>query len=219
LLSETLKQELARYAVGDKVRALRRQSNLRLVELAQRTGLSPALLSKIERGNSVPSVPSLCLIAAALDVKLSYFFPKFPRIEPAVTRKRERVRLPESAETQDPAYDFECLNFAVPQPQVYCYTAEFKITQKPRFHAHDGTEFLYLASGQLVLSLMDELVTLDEGDSIYFDSAVPHSYRKVGDGQCFGVVIIFPTTDSRANIDANEIRETERSPQRWRRVG
>lgn len=222
MLSDTLKHELARYAVGEKIRALRREKDMRLVELAQRTGLSPALLSKIERGNSVPSVPSLCLIAAGLDVKLSYFFPKSPHTPPAVTRKKERIRLPETAEGKEPAYEFECLNFSVPQPPIYCYAAAFNATQRPRFHAHEGMEFLYLASGQIVLSLMDDPITLGEGDSIYFDSGVPHSYRRVGGGDCLGVVITFPLTNPQATIDADAINETPRGRIRegaWRRAG
>ena len=219
MLSDTLKQELSRYAVGEKVRALRRQHNMRLVELAQRTGLSPALLSKIERGNSVPSVPSLCRIAAALDVKLSYFFPK-PQTEPAVTRRKDRIRLPELADAKDSAYEFECLNFAVPQPQMYCYVAEFKATQKPRFHIHEGMEFLYVASGQLVLSLMDDQINLDQGDSVYFDSGVPHSYRKTGSGECLGVVVTYPATVSGNTIDDAEIKAVQgRGREKtWRRA-
>jgi transcriptional regulator with XRE-family HTH domain len=208
LLSETLKQELARYAVGEKVRSLRRQQDMRLVELAERSGLSPALLSKIERGNSVPSVPSLCKIAAALDVKLSHFFPK-TQAAVAVTRQKDRVRLPELADTKDPAYEFECLNFKVSQPKMHCYVAEFNTTQKPRFHLHEGTEFLYVAKGQLVLSLMDERTTLEEGDSVYFDSGVPHCYRKASSTQCVALIVTCPATQTETMVDEADIKAAQ----------
>jgi len=223
LLSETLKQELARYGIGEKVRAMRWQRKMRLVELAQRTGLSPALLSKIERGNSVPSLPALCVIAAAFDVRLSHFFPKPPRCLPAVTRRTERIRLPESMEISDPAYEFECLNFPVSGPKVHCYHAEFKKTAKPHFHAHEGLEFVYLVSGELVISLTKDQFPLHEGDSIYFDSGVPHSYQKQGAEPCSALVVTFPAiSGAGASLDAESIPGAVRLRTReitWRRAG
>jgi transcriptional regulator with XRE-family HTH domain len=192
LLSETLKQELARYGIGEKVRAMRWQRKMRLVELAKRTGLSPALLSKIERGNSVPSLPALCLIASAFEVKLSHFFPKPQHRPAAVTRRRERIRFPESMDVAEPAYEFECLNFPVSGPKIHCYRADFNKTAQPHFHAHEGLEFLYLTSGELSISLTTEEFTLKEGDSMYFDSGIPHSYQQLGGKPCAALVVTFP---------------------------
>jgi len=193
---------------------------MRLVKLAERSGLSPALLSKIERGNSVPSVPSLCKIAAALDVKLSHFFPK-TQTAVSVTRQKDRIRLPELADTKDSAYEFECLNFAISQPKMHCYVAEFKSTQKPRFHLHEGTEFLYLARGQLLLSLMDEGTTLEAGDSAYFDSGVPHCYRKAGSTQCVALIVTCPATETETMVDDADIKTVQgrRWEKLWRRAG
>lgn len=221
LLSETLKQELARYGIGEKVRAMRWQRKMRLVELAKQTGLSPALLSKIERGNSVPSLPALCLIASAFEVKLSHFFPKPQHRPPAVTRRHERIQLPESMDEAEPAYDFECLNFPVSGPKIHCYRADFKKTAKAHFHAHAGLEFLYLITGELEISLINQEFTLKEGDSIYFDSGVPHSYQKLGEDPCAALVVTFPAISRvSSSMDAEAASGTLRLRTRdiWRRA-
>jgi transcriptional regulator with XRE-family HTH domain len=163
VLSETLKRELGRYGVGQKVRALRWQQGLKLAELAARSRLSASLLSKIERGQSVPSLPALQAIATSLDVTLSHFFPKSPRAVPAVTRPGERVRLPELPRRKGSAFDFESLNFAAIEPI--------------------------------------------EGDSVYFDSSLPHSYAHAGKRVCSALVVTFPTPPAVAGLDPEGTRD------------
>src|SRR4051794_14483530 len=95
MLSETLTSGLRRYQIGSKIRALRLRKKLGLVQLGEHTGLSAALLSKIERGNLFPTLPTLLRIAMVFGVGLEYFFIEredSPILQ--VTRKAERVRLP-----------------------------------------------------------------------------------------------------------------------------
>ena len=83
------------YGIGAKIRALRLKKKMGLVELGQHTGLSPALLSKIERGRLFPTLPTLLRIALVFSVGLEFFFAG-AREKPliAVVRKADRVRLP-----------------------------------------------------------------------------------------------------------------------------
>src|SRR5919107_3326306 len=108
MLSETLQAGLTEYSIGGKVRSLRLKKKMGLVELGQHTGLSPALLSKLERGRLFPTLPTLLRIALVFSVGLDYFFAS-PREKPlvAVVRKAQRVRLPERPGTGTIAYRFE----------------------------------------------------------------------------------------------------------------
>ena len=74
MLSATLQQGLGEYGVGAKIRALRLKKKMGLVELGKHTGLSPALLSKIERGRLFPTLPTLLRIALVFSVGLEFFF-------------------------------------------------------------------------------------------------------------------------------------------------
>src|SRR3954451_2715472 len=95
MLSETLSNGLRRYEIGAKIRALRLGKKLGLVQLGEHTGLSAALLSKIERGNLFPTLPTLLRIALVFGVGLDHFFAEredSPIIQ--IARKPDRVRLP-----------------------------------------------------------------------------------------------------------------------------
>src|ERR687893_1129431 len=96
MLSPTLQQGLDGYELGAKIRALRLKKKMGLVELGRHTGLSPALLSKIERDRLFPTLPTLLRIALVFGVGLEFFFTG-AREKPlcAVIRRSDRVRLPE----------------------------------------------------------------------------------------------------------------------------
>ena len=68
MLSETLTAGLESYGIGAKIRALRQNKDLALVQLGEHTGLSPGMLSKIERGQLFPTLPTLLRIAMVFGV-------------------------------------------------------------------------------------------------------------------------------------------------------
>ena len=112
MLSPTLEAGLSDYAIGAKIRALRLKKKMGLVELGQHSGLSPALLSKLERGRLFPTLPTLLRIALVFSVGLDYFFAG-SREKPlvAVVRKAERVQLPERQDGKDMSFRFESLDY------------------------------------------------------------------------------------------------------------
>ena len=68
MLSETLQHGLRDYSIGEKIRELRLRKKIGLVELASHTGLSPGLISKIERGRLFPTLPTLLRVALVFSV-------------------------------------------------------------------------------------------------------------------------------------------------------
>jgi transcriptional regulator with XRE-family HTH domain len=192
MLSPTLREGLKAYAVGPKIRALRLKKKIGLVELGRHSGLSPAMLSKIERGQLFPTLPTLLRIALVFSVGLDYFFAG-SRDKPIVgiVRRKERLRFPEKAGTRDIAYEFESLDYAAVERRLNGYYVEFLpvAPEKLRVHQHAGGEFIYLLTGTLRLRVGDEEHTLEAGDSIYFDSTAPHGYRRTGAKGCTAIVV------------------------------
>ena len=195
MLSETLAKGLGDYAIGDKLRALRLRKKMGLVELGRHTGLSAAMLSKVERGKLFPTLPTLLRIALVFSVGLEYFFyDDQKRHVVGIVRRAQRKRFPERPDGRDISFYFESLDFAAVERKLNAYYAEFQPLQpgKARLHRHTGVEFLSVLRGRLELHIGTEEHILKSGDSIYFDSSLPHSYRRVSQKPCSAIVITAP---------------------------
>ncbi|HEY6633161.1 MAG TPA: XRE family transcriptional regulator [Rhizobiaceae bacterium] len=191
MLSDTLTEELERYAIGPRVKTLRLKKKLGLVQLAAHTGLSPAMLSKIERGQMFPTLPTLLRIALVFGVGLDHFFSP-DKDEPvvAVVRKGQRLRLPSPPGEEPPAYLFESLDYPASNRRMDSFYAEFPLASRPSEpHRHGSAEFIYVIGGRLVVDVDGRETALDAGDAIYFDSSVPHSYRREGTQACTALVV------------------------------
>jgi transcriptional regulator with XRE-family HTH domain len=195
VLSETLAKGLGDYAIGDKLRALRLKKSMGLVELGRHTGLSAAMLSKVERGKLFPTLPTLLRIALVFSVGLEYFFSDDQKRHVlAIVRRAQRKRFPERPDGRDISFYFESLDFAAVERKLNAYYAEFQPLQpgKARLHQHAGVEFLSLLRGKLELRIGTEDHVLESGDSIYFDSSLPHSYRRISQKPCGAIVVTVP---------------------------
>ena len=192
MLSATLREGLKAYAIGPKIRAIRLKKKMGLVELGRHTGLSPAMLSKIERGLLFPTLPTLLRIALVFSVGLDYFIAG-SRDEPivGVVRRKDRLRFSEKLGGRDVAFEFESLDFPAVERRLNSYYAEFPpvALDKLRLHQHPGGEFIYVLGGTLGLRVGEEEHLLDARDSIYFDATVPHGYRRAGAKSCCAIVV------------------------------
>lgn len=194
-LSPALEEGLRSYAIAERLRGLRLKKKMGLVELGQHTGLSPALLSKLERGRLFPTLPTLLRIAMVFSVDLQYFFAG-PRERPvvAVVRRKDRVRLPDAPGTPHANFFFESLDFPAAERRLNAYYAEFQPVAEEhlRPHAHQGAEVVYVLTGSLALRVGEVVHVLDAGDSIYFDSGIPHAYRRHDRHPCAAIIVTTP---------------------------
>lgn len=193
--NDTISDGLGRYLIGEKLRSLRLRKGMGLVELGKHTGLSAALLSKLERSKLFPTLPTLLRIAMVFGVGLDYFFTdERKRRVVGITRKAERVRFPERPGAQEVPYFFECLDYRATERKLSAYLAEFQAVtaEKSKPHQHAGVEFLFVLKGSLTLKIGSEEYELEAEDAIYFDSAVQHSYRRSGTRPCTGVIVTVP---------------------------
>lgn len=192
MVSKTIEDNLRPYQIGPKLRALRLKKSMGLVELGKHTGLSPALLSKLERDKLYPTLPTLLRIAMVFSVGLDYFFTdERKRHVVSVVRKEERIKLPDRPSTAEIAYYFESLDFKSNERRTNAYLAEFEpiAEEKLKPHQHPGSEFLHVMKGKLGLRIGMDDYELDAGDSIYFDPSVPHMYRRIGKQSCQAMIV------------------------------
>jgi transcriptional regulator with XRE-family HTH domain len=191
-ISDALRAELAQYLIGQKLRALRLRRSMGLTQLGQRTGLSPALLSKIENGKLVPTIPTLLRIATVFDVTLDHFFQnELRRRIISVTRKHEREKAAEQRLSSSEDHELERLDLGTGERKFQPYLAEFLAEKgNGRPHMHQGFEFLHVLSGKLELTIGSDITVLEPGDSIYFDSNLRHAYRSLGPEACTALMVL-----------------------------
>jgi len=192
VVSQTIADNLRPYQIGPKLRALRLKKSMGLVELGKHTGLSPALLSKLERDKLFPTLPTLLRIALVFSVGLEYFFTdERKRHVVSVVRKSERIRLPERPGIAEVAYHFESLDFKANERRTNAYLADFEAVDETKLkpHQHPGSEFLHVLKGRLGLKIGLDDYELEAGDSIYFDPSVAHTYRRVGKPPCQAMIV------------------------------
>ena len=191
----TLRRSLAAYEIGKKLRQLRMKKKIALVDLGKHTGLSASMLSQLENGKLVPTLPTLARIAMVFDVGLDHFFADKRRTRMfSVVRAGERIKFPDRADVPIPSYYFECLAFHVQDKSLQAYLAEFPTRDdgKDAEHAHEGAEFIHVLSGTLAIHYQDEEHVLNAGDSVYFDASEPHTYRALNGVNAKGLVITTP---------------------------
>src|SRR5579875_1537984 len=189
---EVVQEALRPYAIADKLRTLRLRRSMGLTQLAEHTGFSTAMLSRLENGRLVPTLPTLTRIALVFSVGLDYFFsdPRKRHVV-AVVRRSERRRFPSDPKSPTAPWDFESLDFRVNERKLNGYLAHFHPLPQEQLvpHYHQGVELLYVIEGKLEMMIGVETFTLEAGDSIYFDSMQKHTYRSLVKGACSAIVV------------------------------
>jgi len=194
MVSDTINTELGKYGIGAKLRRLRLRKSMGLLELSKHTGLSLALLSKLERDVMYPTLPTLARIAMVFSVGLEYFFTSEPKPVLEIVRRKDLLRFPNDPDADPVAYSFESLDFPVPNRVLNTFFAEFNplAPEQCRMHEHPGVEVIYILAGKLELRTGEDVHELSEGDAVYFDSGVPHAYRRVGAKRTTAMVVSLP---------------------------
>ena len=192
MASDTITAGLRKYGIGNKLRRLRLRKSMGLLELSKHTGLSPALLSKLERDLMHPTLPTLLRIAMVFSVGLEYFFnpESTPVLE--IIRKKDRLRFPDSPDGKQAAYYFESLDFPVPDRALNSYLAEFEPmeAEHSKLHQHPGIEFLYVLSGRLELRTAEDTTRVGGWRRyllrLHCAARLPQTRRQAHKGACGG---------------------------------
>jgi quercetin dioxygenase-like cupin family protein len=163
-----------------------------LMQLGERTGLSPALLSKIENSKLVPTVPTLLRIALVFDVTLDHLFHNEHRNRViSITRKEQREQAAMYHPRGNDPYDLMRLDMGNGDRQFQPFLVEFlpETESNVKSHMHQGFEFIHILSGSLQLLIGADESTLRAGDSIYFDSNLRHAYKRIGKEKCTAFMV------------------------------
>ncbi|EEX14977.1 DNA-binding protein [Citreicella sp. SE45] len=172
-----LREKNLEVAIGRQVRELRKRQRMTGSELAQQTGLSVGMLSKIENGVISPSLNTLQALANALRVPLVQLFSGFEEPRGAMHVKAGQGVEIERAGTRA-GHQYQLLghigsNNSGVVVEPYLITLDSESDRFPAFQ-HEGIELIYMIDGVIDYRHGDQLYLLEPGDSLLFDADAPH---------------------------------------------
>lgn len=176
------REKVLEVAIGRELRAHRRQKQITVAELAQMTGLSIGMLSKIENGNTSPSLTTLQTLSHALSVPLTGFFRRFEEHRQAVhTKSGDGVEIERAGTRANHQYNLlghiGSNNSGVTvEPYLIQLTEQSDIF--PTFQ-HGGIETIYMLDGEVDYRHGDEVYPLKPGDTLFFDADAPHGPERL----------------------------------------
>ena len=186
---------LAPYCIGLKLRALRMQKRLTLARLSSETGLSTALLSKLETDRMIPTLPTLATISRVYGVGMSHFFAEPARHTLSITRRGHLQAAGRGPET----VKYVPLNAAGKDTRLIAQMIEFPAggvaTGKDPLPQLNGLVFVLEGKLQLDVGGMQEV--LEAGDCAYMESEMAMAWSAAGKQRC-RVLAVMPRTDAQS---------------------
>ena len=169
--------------IGAKLKLLRKQRGLTILELAKKMRLSPSFFSRMENGQVMPSIQTLLKIGETLKTDVGVFFREIDERGYVVSRKgRRRIVLADEGRfdgspSERRSYDAELLADGMENRFMLPMLVTF-VKKDPEIkpYAHGGQEFIYFLEGKAEVNLGGEKMILEEGDSILYDGNIPHHF-------------------------------------------
>jgi transcriptional regulator with XRE-family HTH domain len=164
-------------AIGREVRTFRRQQGMTVADLANVTGLSIGMLSKIENGNTSPSLTTLQVLSHAFSVPVTAFFRSYEE-----RREAQHVKAGDHLEIERrgtrAGHQYHLLghigsNGSGVVVEPYMITLSTESDTFPTFQ-HGGLELLFMLEGEVDYRHGDQVYALKPGDSLFFDADAPH---------------------------------------------
>ena len=166
--------------IAKNIKKIRLESNMSQERIAELSGLTKGYISKIEKSDKAPPLSTLSKIANALDVDITILTAEeleVPRdVNLCIVRKGEGKRV--SSATLE-GYHYEALAYKKSGKNMEPFILMPAFDEKAIF-SHEGEEFMYALEGTHEIIYREKKYILHEGDSIYFDSIIPHTGRSIG---------------------------------------
>ncbi len=166
--------------VGEKIKSLRETKEISIAELAERTGLAEEQINRIENNVDIPSLAPLIKIARALGVRLGTFLDDQDEMGAVVYHKDEEMKetISFSNNAMDTRTHMRYLSLAKSKSDRHMepFIVDIEATNDTEYilSSHEGEEFIYVMEGVIEVSHGKKNHIIKAGDTIYYDSIVPH---------------------------------------------
>ena len=171
------RENVLEVAIGRQIRIYRKQMEITVSDLSKMTGLSTGMLSKIENGNTSPSLSTLQTLSNALSIPMTAFFKQFEQKRECIhTKANEGVEV--EGEGTRAGHQYNLLGHlgsndsgVIVEPYLIELTSE---TDTFKTFQHGGLETIYMLAGEITYRHGDGVYKLQPGDTLFFDANAPH---------------------------------------------
>lgn len=165
--------------IGDRIKILRVNQNRTLQEIADLSGLSKSMISKIENNKTIPSVAALVRISKALGTSMSSILEQDNWLTAVMTSQQKAE---DNLTPTDKGYDIHpyASEYHEKKMQPFLFVAK-KDKVKPHRVSHEGEEFIYVISGEMKIQVGEIEYFMKAGDSLYFNSLKKHGIMPVSE--------------------------------------
>jgi transcriptional regulator with XRE-family HTH domain len=180
--------------VGKKLKAIRLKSDLTIQELAERSKVSSNMISRIERGLTIPSVEILMKLAGVFDKSINYFVEEVSTTHEIVFSspgKRDKTVYDDERNMHTESFTSGLRD---PQFMSFFCTVQKDGTSGVQNMYHPGDELIYVLEGTLKVVIAGETHILNQGDSLSFKSHLPHRWDNIGPGDAKVIWTLSPFT-------------------------
>ncbi len=191
-----IRNEVKEFQIGMKVRNMRQERRMTLQDLADKTGLSKPLLSQVENDQVIPPLATLLRIAKAFKISLHLFFEDDQNVTKCVLIRAGEQRSRQLRATQkhgNQSYAYSSRALGKTQHHMEPFDVDFlaRSWNEDLLVRHEGEEFMLLLSGQVEFRHGEQLLQLNPGDSVYYDSTEPHGYIALSEETPRGVAVLY----------------------------
>lgn len=182
--------------IGKRIKSYREKQNLTIRELADRTTLAEEFITAVEDDEMYPSLRPLVKLSRALGVRLGTFLDDQVSSDPLIVRLADREEeLTMHPDGKEPGVVFHSLGKGKSDRHMEPFFIELlpKSAADESLSSHEGEEFIVVQSGRVRIRYGQDESVLEPGDSIYFNSVVPHNVACAGDDKAeIYAVLYFP---------------------------
>ncbi|KAA0991960.1 helix-turn-helix domain-containing protein [Dyadobacter aurulentus] len=177
--------------VGRRIKEKRLDKRMTLQELADKSGVSKGLVSQIENGRTIPSLPVMLGIIQSLEIEVSEFFQGLSLLEPTILVNRRKDYAPFQKEDAKGFNYSRMMMRNLPASTIDFALLELTTESYREEVTTDAYEFIYIIKGQTECRVNGQTMVLEEGDSIFFDGRLPHVPKNTSDSNCLLLVLYF----------------------------
>jgi len=183
--------------LGSKIRQLREERELSVLDLAEQSQTSVELIEELEAGQLAPSLAPLLKIARGLGVRLGTFLDDEPQSGPVIVMSGQSKKVVRFSGTdvsiKAGVLDFYSLAADKKDRHMEPFIIDVhpSLSQDYTLSSHEGEEFIYVLAGEVEICYGKERHKLKAGDSIYYDSIVPHHVHRLGSADAKILAVVY----------------------------